>query len=245
MAISIDPDAAVQKVNISDHDLKFKTPCKICISGSSMSGKTEFMLKLMQFRELLFDTEFSEVFYCTPETSHLRYNPIFDRIKEYCPFIQFVSGFPDLEKFHLDIDVRPKIIFLDDLQETVLNDSRMLRLMTADSHHNNVSVCFSLQNFYSHSRFGRTIFRQIDYRVIFYNRLDLTEIRTLSHQICNHNPKFLIESFEFLLKNFPNNPPYILFDGHSKSSLKQLFVRTRIFPQEEGEEVRPIFFFPK
>jgi len=243
MAIQIDPNALIQAIDIDDDDLKFKTPCKVCISGSSMSGKTEFMLKLIIHRNVIFDTDFVKVVYCTPESSSLRPEPIYDRIKEHCPFVEFVSGFPDLEKLDLDINVKPMIIFLDDLQEILVNDSRMVQLMTADCHHKNVSLCFSMQNFHSQSRFGRTIFRQIDYRVLFYNRLDLTEVRTLSYQI-SHQPKFLVESFEFLMKKFPGTPPYLVFDGHNRSTIKQLFVRSQIFPSETGE-IKPIFFFPK
>ena len=43
----IDPNAIVQVVNISDDMLKFKTPFAMSVSGASMSGKSEFILKLM------------------------------------------------------------------------------------------------------------------------------------------------------------------------------------------------------
>jgi len=238
MAVRIDPQAIIQTVDISQDDLKFKTPCSLCISGSSMSGKTEFMIKLITHRKELFDTEFDEIFYCTPETTSFRYSPVFERLQEVCPNIQLINGVPDIQKLNLTLDTRPKILFCDDLQEELLQSETMLTLMTGHIHHFQISLCFSLQNFYSHSRFGRTIFRQIKYRVIFYNRLDMTEIRGISSQICQP-PKFLIESFEFLFSTF-DDPAYILIDGFSQSPLRQLFVRTHIFPGEN-----PIFFFPK
>ncbi|MBM3938370.1 MAG: hypothetical protein FJ333_06920 [Sphingomonadales bacterium] len=244
MAQNIDPEATVQTISLGPNELKFKTPCTICISGSSMSGKTEFMLKLLLFRKDVFDTDFEEIYFCAPESASLRHDPVMERIKMACPNIKFIAGMPDIEKLHLTLDFRPKLLFLDDLQDTLLNSNEMLKLMTANSHHFNISIAFSLQNFHHQSKFGRTLFRQISYRVIFYNRLDLTEIRALASQL-QESPKFLVECFTFLLKRFPNEPAYILFDGHGLSLNSQLFIRTRIFPEEKSKQAMPIFFFPK
>lgn len=242
MATRIDPNAIVQSVNINNKNLSFKNPSSICVSGGSMSGKTEFIIKMITHRSVMFDVEFDQIFYCLPESLSLRHNPASERIKNACPNIQFITGLPDVEKLHLNLDFKPKILFIDDLQEEFLNDSKMLALMTVHCHHFNITVVFTLQNFYAHSKFGRTMFRQIMYRVIFYNKLDLTEIRAISSQIYQP-PKFLIESFEFLRKEFPSEPAYLLIDGHVQSPLKELFVRSQIFPKQNGE-IKPIFFFP-
>ena len=118
MAIRVDPQAVIQTVDISEDDLKFKTPASICISGSSMSGKTEFMVKLITHRKELFDVEFDEIFYCTPESTSLRYTPVFERLQVACPNIQLINGVPDLEKLNLTLDTRPKILFCEVLQKS-------------------------------------------------------------------------------------------------------------------------------
>lgn len=244
MAVHVDPNAIVQTIEISNSTLQFKTPMIMCISGSTMSGKTEFILKLIVNRKKMFDTDFEELIYCSPETLSLRHDPIFQSITAACPNAKFISGLPNIEKLHLNLDIRPKLLILDDLQEPLLNDPNMLSLMTAHCHHFNITLIFTLQNFFSHSKFGRTLFRQINYRVIFYNRLDLTEIRAISNQLCQ-STKFLIESFEFLRQEFPSEPCYILIDGHMQSPLKELYVRSKIFPENVDGEAKPIFFFPK
>lgn len=120
----------------------------------------------------------------------------------------------------------------------------MITLAIAEKHHSRITIVATFQNYFVKSpNFGRTFFRQVDYRVIFYNRLDQTELRAICSQM-NRSPQFLIDSFEFLLQTFPNEPSYILIDGHSQSPLKNLFVRSLIFPDENGE-TKPIFFFPK
>ena len=45
-------------------------------------------------------------------------------------------------------------------------------------------------------------------------------------------------------KEFPSEPSYVVIDGHIKSKLKALFVRSQIFPSHDSQ-IRPIFFFPK
>jgi len=242
MAIRIDPKATVQSVDIDDHSLKFKTPCTMCISGPSMSGKSEFIVRLITFKEKLFDVNFDSIFYCEPEELALRHNPIFEKIKKVFPNAQLVIGLPDITKLHLNLDFRPKLVIIDDLMESFLQSDAMVKLLSVDGHHYNITTLYTLQNYFAHSKFGKTLSRNVNYRCLFYNRLDLTEVRTISIQI-SQRPKFLQESFEFLKKEYPDEPPYLVIDGHIKSPLNELMVRSQIFPLANGE-TKPIFFFP-
>jgi len=49
------------------------------------------------------------------------------------------------------------------------------------------------------------------------------------------------------MKKFDSQHPYILLDGHAKSKMKFLHVRSNIFPGngDIDGEIRPIVFFPK
>ena len=243
MALNINPKAIVQNVTINNDTLKFKTPCAMCISGPSMSGKSELIVKLIVHREELFDVKFQQIFYCEPESLVLRHNPIFENIKKEFPTAQLIIGLPDVSKLNLNLDSTPKLLIIDDLMTEFLISAAMVHLLSVQVHHFNITTIFTLQNFFAQSKFGKTMARNFNYKIIFYNRLDLTEIRTISTQIC-HQPRFLLESFEFLRKKFPNEPAYIVIDGHIQSPLKELFVRSQIFPLSDGQ-IKPIFFFPK
>lgn len=238
----LNPHAIVQSINISDDDLKFQTPCAISISGPSQSGKSEFIVQLIKYQSQLFSSNFTKIFYCVPETLSLSSNPIFDSLKKYAPNIQLIIGLPDVSKLQLKFDKLPKLIIIDDLMTEFLSSHEMVRLLSVEVHHFNISTIFTLQNIYAPSRFGTTLSRNINYKVLFCNRLDLREMRNLSIQICNQ-PSFLSESFEFLFREFPNQVAYIVIDGHIKAKFKKLFVRSQIFPIEN--EIKPIFFFPK
>jgi len=121
----------------------------------------------------------------------------------------------------------------------------MLHLLCVQVHHYNISVIFTLQNFFQPSKFGKTISRNVNYKVFFYNRLDLTELRHISMQITPRNSTFLQSCFDFLTEQYPGLNHYLLVDGHYKNSIPQLFVRTRIFPNPETKEIEPIIFFSK
>lgn len=107
----IDPDATVQELDISDDDLKLQTPFTMCVAGPSMSGKSEFILKLITNRKLLFAVNFERIIYCEPEHLVLRHNPIFERLKENFPNAELNIGLPDVNKLHLTIDTHPVLLW--------------------------------------------------------------------------------------------------------------------------------------
>ena len=125
-----------------------------------------------------------------------------------------------------------------------LDSPQMVELLSVQVHHFNLTTIFTLQNFFATSKFGKTIMRNVNYKVYFYNRVDLRELRNISCQIVPNCPSFMQSNFEFLFKKFPNDPShYILVDGHFRSKMPSFFVRSHIFPDQNGDK-RPIVFFP-
>lgn len=250
MANQINPHSTVQVLDVDDDDFKFKTPFAMSITGPSQSGKSEFIVKLMQHKNLLFSVDFEKVFYFTPEALFVRHNEIFEKLKQFCPNIQHVSGLPDVIKMNLIYDRTPKLLIIDDLMNEFLSNEAMVKLLSVEVHHFNITVIFTLQNFYAPSKFGKTIARNVNYQVLFFNRIDLRETRNISLQISSQ-PNFLAESFDFLLREFPDESAYIIIDGSFKNKHKHLFVKSHIFPTNEfnfknkDDEFKPIYFFPK
>ena len=72
-------------LNFEDNELKFQTPCSICVSGPSQSGKSQWIVKLVKNRAALFSGPFHEILYCVPENLSLNPNPIFEQIKSFFP----------------------------------------------------------------------------------------------------------------------------------------------------------------
>lgn len=242
MLQEIDPNAAFQQIEFPDEDYKFQTPCAISITGPSQSGKSSFIVKLIEFRQQMFTQDFKQCFYCQPANLCIRSNPIFNEIVKHFPTAELVCGLPNISKLNLDMDNSSKLVILDDLMIDVLNSSEMIQLISVEIHHSNITLLVSLHNFYCPSKHGLTFVRNLNYKIFFYNRLDLRELKAISNQVSGRSD-FLHECFSFLIKTFPSQNAYVLIDGHFKSKMKSLFVRTHIFPNKEGK-FQPIVFFP-
>jgi len=222
--------------------MKFQTPCAVCISGPSQCGKSSFIVSLIKCRDQLFDQKFEKLYYCQPPNLCTRSNPIFDEICATFPHAELVCGLPDISKLHLDVDTTSKLLILDDLMVPLLNSEEMVHLFTVQIHHANITCLFTLHNIYSQSRFSKTISRNIAYSVLFYNRLDLRELKLISNQISN-NSNFLPSCFHFLMEKFADRNAYIVIDGSYQSKMKSMFIRSNIFPTSDGS-IKPIVFFP-
>ncbi len=201
-------------------------------------------MNLVKYRKDIFTTDFHRIIYCQPESLLSKNQTYFHRLRTEFPTIELCEGLPDIKKLNLDFNVLPTLILIDDLMSPLLQTESMVDLVTKFVHHFNISVCFTLQNYYAPSRFGKTLIKNCHYRIFFYNRIDQRELTTISSQIANA-PNFLNANFKFLFDKFPNDPShYLLIDGHSRSNLGPLWCRTHIFPKEKGGEITPIIFFP-
>ena len=99
-------------VHFDNDDLKFQTPCSICISGPSQSGKSEWIVRLINNRDLLFQVNFTDVYYCVPDNLCFKPNPIFERLKSSFPRTQIHYGLPDITKLNLNFDNTPKLLII-------------------------------------------------------------------------------------------------------------------------------------
>ena len=235
----------IEKLDLDENALKFHTPCAISITGSSQSGKSYLMTQLVEHRSELFTTNFEQIFYCQPESLFLGTNPIFEKLKSLYPHIQLIQGLPDIAKLNLHIDRTSKLILVDDMMQSILASPQMLDLLTIQIHACNITLCFTMHNNFPQSKFGKTISRNVQYKFIFHNRLELTELRILSCQL-GKKSSFLEECFAFLFNTFPaEHHPYLMIDGHAQSppSIKTLFIRTHILPT--NGIIKPIIFCDK
>ena len=207
-------------------------------------GKSEFICELIKNREELFSSRFCRILYFQPESLGHRNSEVVAKLKQYCSSIEIHNGLPNISKLNLDFNTLPCLIILDDLMSQILNASSMVEFFAVQIHHYNISCIFTLQNYFVQTRFSKSILRNVHYKVFFYNRVDLVELRNISMQIMPTAPDFMLSNFKFLEANFENKySHYILVDGHMRSKMSQLHVRSQIFPNSDGEIV-PIVFSP-
>jgi len=161
-------------------------------------------------------------------------------MKEYFPALEYCL---DLPKPDLIIgDTLPKLVIIDDLSSRLLRCPFMEEVFMAHSHHNKCSIIFTTQNYFASSK-NKNVIRQCNYKVIFQSPSDLVLLRHIGCQIKPDDANFLIKVFERLNQLFPENAfNYVLIDGEPKSKMKDLRIRTHIFPNENGK-IEPLCFF--
>merc|ERR1712035_110494 len=72
---------------------------------------------------------------------------------------------------------------MDDMMDGVVGDSKMMKVFTERSHHQNISVIFMTQNIFHPGKTARTISLNTQYMVLFENARDRQQIKTLAKQM--------------------------------------------------------------
>ena len=197
--------------------IPFKHPSTFLISGATQSGKTRFILRMLDsVRDgLFFDSSIARVWYCYGE-----YQPIFEKYKS---FVHFHKGLPGPSASIFD-GKRPSLLILDDLNAFVAN------IFTKISHHRDLSVVYVCQNLFDKSKYHRTISLNSHYIVLLRNPRDTQPVANLARQVFATDWHVAIEAYREATKEAYN---YLLFDLHP-STEDRLRLRTNIFPGEQS-----------
>lgn len=240
---TINPSLPVQTVTLGEDGLKLKTPFAMMIAGPSQSGKSEFMFNLVKFRHDVCTGDFSRIIYCQANSYAHKNQKFFQKLQAEFPQIELCHSLPDINALHLNLNNLPKLILIDDMMREVVKSDQMSDLVANDVHSFNISVAFSFQNYFARGKNGNNLIRNCHYKVIFYNRSEMLELRNISTQTVDA-PKFLKFNFNYLYNHYPEDPShYILIDSHPRSQISQLWCRSHIFPKVPGGEIKPLIFF--
>jgi len=154
-------------------NLKFQCPFGCMVVGPSMSGKSFFILQLMQEATKYFDPPPARVVY-----AYGIWQPAFDKAKN----IQFVKGVEGLSQ----VDFNPKsptILVIDDLMEELCNNKELSVLFTREIHHKNITVFFLVQNLFKQGKAMRDVTLNCQMLILFKSPRDYEQIRVLGRQL--------------------------------------------------------------
>lgn len=155
--------------------LYLKSPSSTIIVGSSQSGKTSLVRKMI--KKNIYGKKLKSIKWC------YSYSQPWFREE---PDIEFVQGLPE------DFD-DSELVVLDDLQSQ-LND-KVAELFMVVSHHRNVNVILLLQNLYPRCKSMRDISLNAHYIILFKNARDMSQINCFSRQLYPRNSRFLVDAY--------------------------------------------------
>ena len=166
-------------------DLRLYCDRTMCVAGPSHSGKSTFILQLLDNRQSLFQCTTNRVIWCYGIYQH-ELNTILQQ-KGYIA--------------HADIiptsDIQPyDIIVLDDLLQESKGSKDVTAMFTRAAHHKPCFIIFVMQNLFPPGKESRTRSLNTHYYSIFKNPRDKSQVEFLARQILPRNPKALIEIFE-------------------------------------------------
>jgi len=212
---------AIPVSGVESSHMIFNHPFTCIISGPSRCGKTEWTLKLLKHRNEMIKPNVEQIIWCYGSKGTI------SRVREVCDNVTFVQNLPNIDDMDSSI---PKLVIMDDLQ-TMATDGTVARIFTRESHHNNLSCIFIVQNAFGKQNDMRDASLNTMYRVIFPNPIDRLQLHILGRGFKPHHPSFFADCLEDRKKE--TDYGYILVDYTPKT--KDLMrVRSNIFPEEDN-----------
>jgi len=140
---------------VLDHSLRLKHPCTICVVGGSDSGKTSFILKLVQYKDDVFaGAPFNHFYWCLPEEA-----PVPAAIAAHEPPFTILRGLPKKSDILND-----SLLIIDDLGRAAQSPA-VADFWTIHSHHSRITCVLTLHNLFYKSPYSRDIALSTKYTV--------------------------------------------------------------------------------
>lgn len=205
---------------------RFKHPFTCIIAGPTQSGKTTFVVELLQNMEsMMIPVPKKVIWFCGEKDSRVL---MYERL----PNVELREGLEGLDAIE---EGEGKLIILDDLMHEAGNADEVAKLFTRGSHHKNLSVILIVQNLFHQSKIMRTASLNAHYLIIFKNPRDAGQIRYLGSQLFPGDVKFFVDAY----KQATSKPHgYLLLDFTQSTSDKRR-VLSDILPGEEGYYYSP------
>lgn len=182
-------------------------PCfSMCVSGQTVSGKNTWG-NIVLFHQLLFDEMESDI-----------------------PNLTFHKGLPTPELIEtFAADRRHRLIVLDDLMHSVVENADMELFFTQGCHHRRISVIFLTQNLFPKGAKARTIALNTYYIVLMKNVRSGSKVSTLGKQLFPGNARLLSTAYKYAT-NYPYGCLIVDASPHAEDKYR---LRTHIFPGED------------
>ena len=223
-------------LHMSNRQLGFQAPFRLMINGSTLSGKSYLVKRLLANKASVFSVAFTKIIYVFPAYMEETNREYLNDLKEASPDIDICPGLENLDLDQLKYNKDHKLLILDDLMLELGGLKDFSAICTRDSHHYNLSLIFVSQQYFFKSPNCQEIRRNVSDIILFNNKTDPAALISIGHKKFKESPKLLWLAMQWLEKNEPNRPDrYIVVDCNPLSQLPQdMVVRANILPNKDG-----------
>lgn len=204
-------------------DGRLQCPFSCLIAGSSNTGKTEFVKKLLLHSDRLINPTIKNVIYFykikSADLDH------FDKNFKHRIKVTYVQGMPDNFDEYISSQPRNSLYLFDDLMADATNHKKLTELFTTRVHHNFINVILIFQDlFYSGSE-RKTFLRNANYLVLLNTPLDKSGVYAIAHKFMPNRVRLFMNIYE----NAVSKPfGYLFINGH-RDCPRNARLRTNIF----------------
>ena len=200
---------------------------RMLVSGSSATGKSTLIHKILLNENGLMEKNFERVIYLQGmETQSSKCLQQAFNENMIC-----FNNIPSQEVLlPLCKSEKKTVLVIEDMDDQACSSPLIAKFFRVYSHHLQVSVIISTQNIFCAGKERLTLIRNSTHLVIFPNFLDMTVIRMIAQKIYPKNPKLVIGLFEEVTKNqfgylsvWGNAHPALKFRSHITEPLQLIY----------------------
>jgi len=187
------------------------------VCGPHTSGKTVFILQLIDAAREVFDIPPTKVFWCYGQRTALH-----EQLKSRN--FNMIQGIPP----NFDFVTPNSLVMLDDLMVEGGNNANVTNLFIKGAHHVPCFVICTSQNIFAKGAENRNRQLNTQYLVLFKNTRDVRQIQYLENQMYPHSKHFLVKAYQ----DATAKPyTYLFLDSHQITPATAR-VRARILPSQ-------------
>ena len=217
----------------SGFDIRFNIPSNLLAVGPTSSGKTSWMRKLIENKDIMFSPEpqCMLLFYKESQSAYDEMERRMNADQKEKSFFKYSSMPESVEEMKDILEVvpkqLPKIVVFDDYLDEV--GHVLKHFFTVLTHHYNCFTVFLCQNLFSAKNELRTLSINSQYMVLFNNPRDRSAIAHLAKQVFPGKVHLLNEAYRMATNEQPYG--YMLLDFHQRQK-NPVRLRSHIFPDE-------------
>ena len=205
--------------------VRVQHPTTIIVSGPTGSGKTFFVVRLIN----------SSLIQPPPERMWWLYSywqSVYEELGKDVKFVHARGPESAAAVTRILGEMKPEernLLVLDDQMGSLGDSTELASLFTEGSHHLNLTVIYLVQNLFNKGKSQITVSRNTHYFILFKNPRDTSQVSCLMQQLAKGKVQSMVKIFE----DATGQPfSYLYIDCHPNYD-KDLRYCTNIFPGEE------------